>query len=182
MMLSINHVLCFLAQLLEDGWTQCVAIKPDQIFENPTKAVSPIGFVEDLPKPWQFSQQSQRGSGDFKHDGLATGGHRDGCVAFDTCQYGHLTETRARLKLTDLFLNEIFVAHVDIQYAGDRNVESVTSPIPLAHDFFIRFVSQKADVWSNLFSVAVVSSDCDNFKVAGIFRLPIFFFEEFGSE
>ena len=74
------------------------------------------------------------------------------------------------------------VTHVNIESAFDGDVESVSTPLTLAHDLFAAVVSEQAHVGSHALTVAVITSLNDHFEIAGVLLLAVFFFEEFSGK
>ncbi len=74
------------------------------------------------------------------------------------------------------------LAHVNIERAFDGDVESVSTPLALAHDLFAGVVSEQPDVWTNALAVAVVASLNDHFEIAGVLLFAVLFFEEFSGK
>src|SRR4029078_7603373 len=104
-----------------------------------------------------------------------------GVFTLDTSQDGHFAEARTRLELTYLFLSRL-ITNENFKRAGHSEVKSVSTPFSLPHDLFASVAFKETNVTTNTFTVSIVSPLNNYFEVASILRLPVLFFEEFGSE
>jgi hypothetical protein len=141
--------------------------------------VRPISFIELLAELWKFSKQSQRGTRQLQHSCVSSGRHSHRSIALDTSEHRHLSKTRTGLNRSDFSSLAVQLADIDIKVTGNRDIESVASPLALFHDRLAAFKIQQAHVWTNPLAVAIVASLRNDFEVSSILQFSVLFEEKF---
>jgi len=79
---------------------------------------------------------------------------------------------------TELQLFFVGNGDVNIEYASDGNVKSVTTPLTLAHDYFFGVAGEQTHIGPDAFATAVLPTIDDHLDVSGILEFSVNLGEE----